>query len=96
MSMNLGAHVLAASAFEPGLPPSTAPFDVISASRCGLEVRHRDGAIFAFMLNPAHTGLVECRRPYEGADHELYRAAARRFAQAHAHEAGLIFCPKAA
>jgi hypothetical protein len=96
MSMDLGARVSAVSAFEPARAASSAPFEVINASRCGLEVRHRDGAIFAFMLNAAHTGLVECRRPYEGADHELYRAAARRFAQAHAHEAGLIFCPRAA
>jgi hypothetical protein len=48
------------------------------------------------MLNAAHTGLVDCRRPYESADHELYRAAARRFAQAHAHETGMIFCAKVA
>jgi hypothetical protein len=94
MSMDLGAQT-SVSAFEPGLP-SAASFEVIGESRCGLEVRHQDGAIFAFMLNATHTGLVDCRRPYEGADHELYRAAARRFAQAHAHQAGLIFCRKAA
>jgi hypothetical protein len=95
MSMDIGARDAAVSAFEPGLP-SGAPFEVVGASRCGLEVRHQDGAIFAFMLNAAHTGLVDCRRPYESADHELYRAAARRFAQAHAHETGMIFCAKVA
>lgn len=95
MNRELGARATL-SAFESVQAPSAAPFEIIAASRCGLEVRHQDGAIFAFTLNAAHTGLVECRRPYEGADHELYRAAARRFAQAHAHEAGLIFCPKVA
>ncbi|MDB5641723.1 MAG: hypothetical protein JWN07_1040 [Hyphomicrobiales bacterium] len=96
MSIDLAARADTVPAFEAGLSASTASFEVIGESRCGLEVRHRDGAIFAFMLNAAHTGLVDCRRPYEGADHELYRAAARRFAQTHAHEAGLIFCRKAA
>ena len=96
MSMDLGARAAAAGAFTPGLSRAPAPFEVISESRCGLEVRHEGGAIFAFMLNAAHTGLVECRRPFEGADHEILRASARRFAERHAHEAGLIFCPKVA
>jgi hypothetical protein len=96
MSMDFAARAAIVPAFEAGLPCAAAPFEVISESRCGLEVRHRDGAIFAFVLNAAHTGLVECRRPYEGADHEMYRAGARRFAQAHADKAGLIFCPTTA
>ena len=95
MSMDFGAPSATVTAFQAGIP-AAAPFEVISESRCGLEVRHQDGAIFAFVLNPAHTGLVECRRPYEGADHEIYRAGARRFAQAHADKAGLIFCPATA
>ena len=96
MSMDLGARAATVPAFRPRLPQSDAPFEVISEGRWGLEVRHQDGAIFAFMRNATHTGLVDCRRPYESADHELYRAAARRFAQKHAAEAGLIFCRKVA
>jgi hypothetical protein len=96
MSMDLAARAATVPAFAPALGCDAAPFEVISESRCGLEVRHQDGAIFAFVLNPAHTGLVECRRPYEGTDHEIYRAAARRFAQAHADKVGLIYCPKEA
>ena len=93
MSMDLGAPAATVPAFEACIP-AAAPFEVINESRCALEVRHQDGAIFAFVLNPAHTGLVECRRPYEGADHEIYRAGARRYAQAYADKAGLIYCPK--
>ncbi len=70
-----------------------APFQILRQSACGIEIRHDDGPIFAFTLNSAHTGLIECRRPYEGAEHEIYRAAARRFAERNAHLAGLIFCP---
>jgi hypothetical protein len=96
MNMHVDASVAAVSAFTAAAPAASAQFEVISEGRCGLEIRHQDGAIFAFTLNASHTGLSECRRPYEGADHAIYRAAARRFAEAHAHRAGLIFCPRAA
>ncbi|MDB5543451.1 MAG: hypothetical protein JWO64_600, partial [Hyphomicrobiales bacterium] len=57
MSMDFAARAAIVPAFEAGLPCAAAPFEVISESRCGLEVRHRDGAIFAFVLNAAHTVL---------------------------------------
>lgn len=96
MSMDFDASADTLPELEPVPSPSPPPFEVLNSSRCGLEIRHKDGAIFAFTLNAAHTGLAECRRPYEGADHEINRAAARRFAQAYAHETGMIFCPSSA
>ncbi|MBX9740613.1 MAG: hypothetical protein K2X62_11095 [Beijerinckiaceae bacterium] len=75
---------------------SVAPFRIVRQGRTGVEIRHESGLVFAFMLNSAHTGLVDCRRPAETSQHEQHRAAARRFAESRAHAAGLIWCPSAA
>lgn len=93
MSIELSAPALSVPRFSPAATAAPKPsFHLLREGRCGIEIRHQDGAIFAFMLNSTRTGLIDCRRPYESADHELYRAAARRFAERHAHDKGLIFC----
>jgi hypothetical protein len=77
------------------LPGTAETFRILRQGRC-IEVQHESGAIFAFLLNSARTGLIECRRPSDRPEHEVYRDAARRFCERVAHEAGLIFQPKAA
>ena len=80
----------------PTAPAKASSFRLVRQSRTGIEIRDEDGRIFAFMLNPAHTGLVDCRRPNEDSRYDIYRGVARRFAETHAHAAGLIWCPSAA
>lgn len=83
--------------FEPTVSPtSVSPFRTLRHGRTGTEIRHEDGLVYAFMLNPTRTGLVECRRPTETSKHDLHRAAARRFAERLAHADGLIWLPSAA
>jgi hypothetical protein len=71
------------------------PFRVLRQGRC-IELEHEGGATFAFLLNSARTGVIECRRPSEHPDYETFRVAAHRFCARIAHEAGLIFHPRAA
>lgn len=76
--------------------PRSMRFHLVRQGRTGIEVLHADGTVYCFMPNPSRTGLVDCLRANELPGQDDTRDAARYFAETHAHEAGLIFCPRAA